>query len=277
MAAQVVYVSRALFLQAGFPIPLIYDLYTLTPSHLLPDTQPVTVRSVWREIVYNSLDASHHGAAMNVTVKGRCYLCGASDDLTRDHIPPKGFFPPPRPSNLITITCCRACNEAYSLDDEAARLWFSSHLGASKAAEWILENKASKGSPALIHSLMQTMEDTKLLTVEEGEIDVTSFSIPTDRVERFVIRVTKGLLAHYYPDHDYGTATFEARHIQQTMDDLAKLEPLRDLLHYDFRGDGVFQYRGGLTESKLSGVWILVFYEAVVFLVSHTKNNSAKG
>lgn len=32
-----------------------------------------------------------------------CYLCGATDGLTDDHVPPKSFFPTPRPKNLITV------------------------------------------------------------------------------------------------------------------------------------------------------------------------------
>jgi hypothetical protein len=202
-----------------------------------------------------------------------CYLCGVSENLTRDHIPPKGFFPPPRPSNLITVPCCHTCNQNYSLDDEAARLWFSAHLGASKAGEWIVENRASKRSPALIQSLLATMEQTKLLTVEDGEIDVTSFEIPVDRMEKFMIRVTKGLLTHYFPDYGYATAVFDVKHIRQTVDNLSKLEPLKNMLQYDCRGDEVFQYRGGITDSKQSGVWILLFYGTVLFAVSHTKNN----
>src|SRR5258706_7560399 len=206
----------------------------------------------------------------------RCYLCGSLENLTRDHVPPRGFFPPPLPSNLITVPCCNSCNHGYSLDDEATRLWLSAAYGASKAGEWILEHKASKKTPKLIDALLTSIEEVKLLTVDHGEVDVERYEVPIDRIERFVIRVTKGLLTHHFPDYDYSTATFETRYIPQTVDNLAKLEPIRDLLHYDSRGDGVFQYRRGLTESKLSGLWILVFYEAIVFLVSHTKNNWGK-
>jgi hypothetical protein len=60
------------------------------------------------------------------------------------------------------------------------------------------------------------------------------------------------------------------------VDNLVNLEPLRDRLPYDYRGDGVLQYRGGLTDSSLSGVWILLYYGAVLFVVSHTKSNWGK-
>jgi hypothetical protein len=203
----------------------------------------------------------------------RCYLCGALENLTRDHIPPRGFFPPPRPSNLITVPCCNACNHLYSLDDEAVRLWLSAHLGASEAGEWIIKNRTAKTSHALLQSLRNTMKETKLLTVEEGEIEVTTYELPKERIDRFLIRITKGLLTHYFGEYDYSIAVFDVKHVRQTVDNLSKLEPLRDLLQYDYRGDDVFQYRGGLTDSKESGVWIFLFYGAVLFVVSHTKNN----
>lgn len=39
-------------------------------------------------------------------------------DSERDHIPPKGLFPAPRPSNLLTIRCCPECHDSLSQGDE---------------------------------------------------------------------------------------------------------------------------------------------------------------
>lgn len=193
-----------------------------------------------------------------------------------DHIPPKGFFPPPKPSNLITVPCCEPCNASYARDDEAVRAWFSAPLGRSEAGEWIFEHKVVAGtvvqSAAFREKMLSTMKDTRLLT-EVGEIEVTSFTVPSDRVERFLVRCTKGLLTHYYPDYDYLTAMFRVQHVTPRLDMLSKLEPVRNLLVYDERGRGVFQFRRGLTDSKQSGLWLFVFYGAVIFLVAHTKNN----
>jgi hypothetical protein len=47
-----------------------------------------------------------------------CYLCGAQERLTRDHIPPRNLFPQPRPTNLITVDCCEVCNNGMNLSDE---------------------------------------------------------------------------------------------------------------------------------------------------------------
>jgi hypothetical protein len=201
----------------------------------------------------------------------RCYLCGSSNPTTRDHVPPKGFFPEPRPSNLITVPCCAPCNSAYSKDDEAVRTWFCAAIGATPAAEWILKQKGMTQSVAFRESLLNSMEDTKLLTERDGLIDVVSYSMDWNRIERFVLRVTKGLLSAYYPDYDYFQDTFELRFVEPTRDNLKKLDSVKDDLRYDFRGDGVVQYRFGLTNTRRSGVWIIVFYGAMLFLIHHTK------
>src|SRR5437867_11429962 len=117
--------------------------------------------------------------------------------------------------------------------------------------------------------MLTTMRDVELVT-EEGTVEASAFSIPRERVVPFMVRIVKGLLSHYYPQYDYTAATWQVRHVPQTEKNLAMLEHVRDLLRYDCRGAGVFQYRGGLTsDSGASGIWLLVFYEAIMFLVGH--------
>jgi hypothetical protein len=50
-----------------------------------------------------------------------CIYCGTGPAGSVDHVPPEGFFPRPRPKNLITVPCCRPCNEGFSMDDQYAR------------------------------------------------------------------------------------------------------------------------------------------------------------
>lgn len=54
----------------------------------------------------------------------RCVYCERTAD-TKDHIPPKGVFPDPRPSDLITVPACTSCNADFMKDDE----YFKIHLG----------------------------------------------------------------------------------------------------------------------------------------------------
>lgn len=191
-------------------------------------------------------------------------------------MPPKGFFPSPKPDNLITVLCCARCNSDYSKDDEAIRAWFSSLLGRSTAGDWIFEHKVLRGiavrSPKFREALLSSLKDVKLET-EEGIIDAAKFTVPWERVERFVIRCVKGLLTFHFPDYDYSHDKFEMLHIPPIAEELKKLEPIKQYLTYDERGEGVFQYRRGLTDTKESGMWILSFYQAILFVVVHSKHN----
>jgi hypothetical protein len=205
----------------------------------------------------------------------QCYLCGSARPTTVDHVPPKGFFPTPRPSNLITVPCCQECNSSYSKDDEAIRAWFSMWLNASKAAEWIIQNKVLPGiisrSPPFRESFLSKMEDFRFLTVEDGEIDAVRYAMDAARIERFLIRVVRGLLTHYCPDYNASKDFFKVHLVKTTLQNLETLDQIKGQLHYDSRGEEVLQYRFGLTQSKQSGIWIMLFYGAALFLVLHTK------
>ena len=49
--------------------------------------------------------------------KDFCVHCGGSTE-TRDHAPSKVFLDKPYPTNLPVLSCCKECNEGFSLDEE---------------------------------------------------------------------------------------------------------------------------------------------------------------
>ena len=59
----------------------------------------------------------------------RCVYCTNAAATTRDHVPPRNLFPPPRPSNLIVVPSCRACNAEFAKDDEYFRLAMATPAG----------------------------------------------------------------------------------------------------------------------------------------------------
>lgn len=63
-----------------------------------------------------------------------CVICSAQVATTVDHVPPKAIFPRPRPSNLITVPACAACNNEASTLDEAFKLYLGLHVGAFEDA-----------------------------------------------------------------------------------------------------------------------------------------------
>jgi hypothetical protein len=129
-----------------------------------------------------------------------------------------------------------------------------------------------KRSDAFRESMLASMKEVKIQDVDQSEIDAISFRPSAERIQKFAIRITKELLHYHYPDYDYHKAIFTVVHVPVQVDALAKLESIKNILAYDERGKGVFQYRRGLTDSKQSGLWIFLFYEAVLLLVAHQKN-----
>jgi hypothetical protein len=77
-----------------------------------------------------------------------CYLCGkkASETperkLTRDHLPPKNLFLPPRPADLITVPCCYACNHQAHEDDEYLRLAVTGYYNTNAIGQQTWKEKS---------------------------------------------------------------------------------------------------------------------------------------
>src|SRR6266446_781190 len=76
---------------------------------------------------------------------GKCALCGETGRVTREHVPPKNLFLPPRPGNTITVPVCEPCNHGYHLDDEYFRV-FVAGLAEPKTQLWRLWKEKVVGS-----------------------------------------------------------------------------------------------------------------------------------
>lgn len=207
-----------------------------------------------------------------------CYNCGKSaKKLSRDHIPPKCFFRPPLPTDLITVPCCKKCNESFSLDDEAFRIWTSSCHGVSEAGHWILLNQVFGSSfarsPKLLENVQKHLKTGELRT-KGHTITVPIISIPDERAERFLFRITKALLTHFYPDYDYSRDIFKARVFAPIQEHLSQARELAQFLVRDSRGDGVFHFWRGIEPKKRGGAWIYLFYDAACCQVLHGRFDS---
>lgn len=154
------------------------------------------------------------------------------------------------------------------------RVWLSSALGRSPAGEWIGNFKAIpriiERSPAFRTTLLTQMEDITVTDENGDRLEAVKFSVDRERAHRFITRVAKGLQKHYFPDRDSQAGTWQCAHIENRLDHLVRVEPLRDLLpHFDSRGDEVIQYRYGFIEDQATCVWLMVFYGAAMFVVMH--------
>jgi hypothetical protein len=135
-------------------------------------------------------------------MKTTCTYCNKLAN-TKDHIPPKGLFPKPRPSSLITVPTCSSCNNSYSKDDEYLRdvLSFREELSdnpfitqLNKAIPRRFDPSRSEGYFKYIHG---RMGEESVKTKSGIYLGVkTTFYEDLSRIQRVLERVTKGLYRH---------------------------------------------------------------------------------
>lgn len=200
------------------------------------------------------------------------YCCGTA--TTRDHVPPVGFYPRPRPSDLITVPCCRECNQRFAVDDEyvQAVLHMRDDVSRSPAAVGLLDRtlralrrtEADRFNRALSDDLT-----TIPLVTPSGLYLGTRDTLQVDkaRMSGFISRLVRGL-----GFHTWGQAVPEHFRVRPSLG----LEQNRGLLD-KFRtyavsgtvrwiGDRVFGYAWNEAgDSPMSSIWLLVFYDLVPF------------
>jgi hypothetical protein len=209
-----------------------------------------------------------------------CYLCGTTENLTRDHIPPANLFPDPKPKNLITVDCCKSCNESFSKDDEAFRFWVSTSIFRSGAGDWIWENKVVPSFVTRNKKLVQNARNyisSQKIATPVGDIDAPILNFPRERARRYLTRITKGLLRHFHPDYNYVDKEFSVQFLPQTphgvdVDQLRRWTDLPTII-YDERGGGVFRFWRGFppdAPQKGDGAWLYAFYDCACFFVRHS-------
>lgn len=216
------------------------------------------------------------------TRHGQCAYCGVFGPVSDDHIPPKGVFPTPRPSNLITVPACDAhhTNE-QSRDDELFRF----QLAIDPRAE--LSPSARKLWPSLIESVtkprkrgwagyvFRTVRKLPVHTqagVYIGEFPTYELNIP--RLHRVADRIIRGLYFTHLREPVPGThavKVFAAPLVRRLPDNVR--QSFAPLIAFVQRqppvviGDRVFRYhfRSDPVDAS-SCVVSLIFYEAFAFV-----------
>ena len=136
---------------------------------------------------------------MTTRPRNSCIYCDGDAD-TRDHIPPKSFFPTPRPSNLITVPSCAACNSGFQKDDDyaqtvlLAREDVSDHPAVHQLIPKLLRNWERPQGKALPISIARTAREFPVYTSDGGVVGkAPAYGISSTRMHRFVERMVRGL------------------------------------------------------------------------------------
>lgn len=198
------------------------------------------------------------------TQNEQCVFCGDNPATTRDHVPPKGIFPPPRPGDLITVPACLGCNQATSGDDEDFRARLSLAVGVDsplKEAFWEEARRTIKHNNRLKMGLVESTRDVWVkspggIIVDKG----LTFGWPKESRERVILKITKGLYYHHLGEPIGKGAEIEfSRPSQHGIPEV--LQDLMEYLNVIHIGDGQFSYAYGRADDHpLGTLWIYQFY-----------------
>jgi hypothetical protein len=216
---------------------------------------------------------STRNAGVNRNEYKTCVYCGIeSDRLTRDHVPPKKLFIQPRPTNLITVPACSACNASFSEDDEYFRFAMVTpsfeHPSGRKLWQQSIVPSTFKRHPDLIREMVKrvrTFEVKSTWGLYLGKAQAIPFE--WRRINRVLRRITRGLIWHHFQRH-----TESDKEISIVTDphprDIAVQSVLGEATLAGRIGDGsVFAYRYAYVPSRPeASLWILQFYSRLNFI-----------
>lgn len=201
-----------------------------------------------------------------------CYNCGKPAD-SKDHLPPKSFFPKPVPLDLITMPCCSQCNNGFSLLDEKFRIFAASDEQRNSAGLRILMEKVFSPNSTKGRPFLEIARSLRNVVVTDGSKRLVKpkLSMPISETRQFVFRLTRGLIAKFYPNIHSPAGKFHMEYLS----DPNKRNPAIDLalkaapyMERQELGDGVFQF-WRFAQGRRS-IWIFCFYRGATFSVLHS-------
>jgi hypothetical protein len=207
----------------------------------------------------------------------KCVYCGAQNPETKDHVPPKGIFPKPRPSNLITVPCCNKCHDGTSKDDEyfrdmiALRDDVHNHPKIQKIISNIMESLAKPEKQRYASSLFKGTKAKRLITPSGLYVgNGIFFNVDISRLDKVVERTVKGLFWHekkiIYPLNgivkSYYTDYLKLE--DDFIDEIAKYFYNAEYREVD---DGILKYYMAKGTDDFNEIWVMNFFDKVVFLV----------
>ena len=201
-----------------------------------------------------------------------CYLCGVAA-TTRDHIPPRGIFPKPWPSNLLTVPACATCNQSRSLDDEYFRVVVAAGSNDSPQSLDLLRQRIlpkMRKRPGLILGLMKSAQWVDVSS--PGGIHVgcgRALSFDRPRIQVVIDKIVRGLFFKH-TGHRLPT--------QWVVEDFLYKPLVREELRAAILGlplievgDGtVYSYRYHISDSSDESFWALMFYNDTSLFIAQT-------
>ncbi len=214
--------------------------------------------------------------------KGQCTYCLEWRPVTRDHVPPRSLFAPPRPQ-LITVPCCEECRVGLGKDDDyatgimAVRIETGTNPDARARATNFIRGLGRPEQRRELRRLRASSREIQLRSPAGLHLGTSGmFSVELERLRVVAQRVVRGLWRY----HKGWALPAEAAVEAFAMEDLERLDEgslgaaLRIVgglegAPFHLVGDGrAFRYcfAPRPSEGPQVSAWVLDFYESSRFL-----------
>lgn len=207
-----------------------------------------------------------------------CIYCQTTREETRDHVPPKGLFPKPCPSNMITVPSCEKCNSSFAMDDEyflnIALEWSASNSRAgSQIAAKLLRSMKRKKSYQYWQSFFAKTKPVEVRFPSGSVENSLEFRLVGNRIFPVINRIIRGL---YYeitntalPVNACVQSMLRSSFIEQHKDNPEALRTVQNMTQLAGRviGQDTFEFHYALfDQTHLWTLWYLEFYRSQVFI-----------
>ena len=200
-----------------------------------------------------------------------CIYCGRRPKETDDHVPPKSFYPQPRPSDLITVPSCLRCNQDPGKDEEFFLATFMfSYAGATDAGKSLWAGKLKRmyeKNLGLKKKIAEHLQHAEIVT-PAGLFLGRRMAIETDelRFEKVVNKIVRGL---YYFEYQKPLPA-QTKVMTIFLSEQKRFETVKNFVHQLKPGSrnwkGIFEYKFNRVAKSLSeSMWLLVFWDFATF------------
>lgn len=215
-----------------------------------------------------------------------CYYCGVTLDRankTKEHVPPKCFFPNGKNNNLITVPSCEKHNSQKSNDDEYLFQMIATNIRA-KFDNQDFKNKAYRGIQRNLKNLSQQMfQKSNILNAELTDnrlIVKLGHKYDDDRINRCIEHIAKGLYFHEFETPYnlelsvvYTTRTAYEPHMLYLNDSITNIQSQISSIFSNIEKKGnnqeIFYYQ--FIEIDDDILFNLCFYQGINFLISSSQ------
>jgi hypothetical protein len=231
--------------------------------------------------MYISYDSPTDEANMKRRMRvKKCDLCGKTAD-SKEHVPPKGMFPEPRPSDLITVPSCEAHNKEYSMDDEYF-IWFITTASAySSSAMKVVDSKivkAFKRKSAYHRRIMSQLTDVEMVSDVGLYLTTTkAFKYEVGRVHRIIDKIVRALCYHENKKNEVFPSNYQVRKfyfnppLNEDLTQAIADAPGKMVANGDFW----YKYRFAIEDHYLM-MWFLMFFGGTLILALTDRRDEPK-